>query len=326
MKQEKVLVSQETAPVQFLNKDGQIENLGSVVQRVYEGEDVQRLVFASNREEKEFRLGASRETENIFVNHVEPMQVLHDHGYEQRDTVLAMGGTELFTVWENPNGQTFEDPLTWDNDIWSHRIELPGTGNLTESIIQRGSIRPGRGISFQRGFFRMICSNGLVSEVLGLGKVRFNAGNWSPSSLEEELFGESVEVLAREHMMGDRLGSRYSVNRFSGLLDTLQTVEDQDEYLATLPKFVRPMVSPFSRSPKWYLDELKGQADLFYASGLKDVHELDVANMMTNAMNRPRFGKVKEGEERVTRSPNFIVENMNSLTKAASSLIGVYSL
>lgn len=326
MKQEKILVSQDTAPVQFLNKDGQVETLGNVIQRVYEGENVQRIAFDSKRDEKEYHLGATRETDNTFVNHVEPMQVLQERGYVQKDTVLAMGGTELFTVWENPNGQTFEDPLTWDNDIWSHRIELPGAGNLTESIIQRGSIRPGRGISFQRGVFRMICSNGLVREVLGLGKVRFNTGNWSPRSLEEELFGADVEVLAREHLMGDRLGSRYSVSRFSGLLDTLQTVDSQDAFLDTLPKFVRPMVTPFTRAPKWYLDELKGQAELFHMSGIKDVHELDVTNMMTNAMNRPRFGKVKEGEERVSRSPNYIVENMNSLTKAASSLIGVYSL
>lgn len=326
----KVVVSEESKPVEFLDNDGNVQSLGNVVSRVYEGEDVQRHTFKSIRgndgDGVEYMLGTSRERENVFINHVEPMQVLHDHGYQKRDMVLAMGGTELFTIWDNPEGVEYDDPILWDKSMWAHRSDLGGS--LTESIIQRGSIRPGRGISFQRGLFRMICTNGLVSEILGLGKVRYNPGNWNPQSLEADLFGQDVAVLAQEQIMGERIGNKYSVTRFGNLMKNLRErpAEEKAEYLAGLPKFVRPMVSPFGRVPKWYLEEIEKQTELFDASGLQDVHELDVSNILTNAMNRSRFGVLQEGEERQTRSINFMVENMSSLTENAGSLMGVYSL
>ncbi|KKL82287.1 hypothetical protein LCGC14_1986270 [marine sediment metagenome] len=328
---EKVIVSETTQPVQYLDDDGKTQTLGNVVSRTYKGEDVQRFMFESNRGGEEgtnYMLGASRERDIAFINHVEPMRVLQDNGYVKRDMVLAMGGTELFTVWDNPDGQIFDDPILWDKRMWQHRESLPGTGNLTESIIQRGSIRPGRGVSFRRGFFRMICSNGLVSEVLGLGKVRFNPGNWNPESLQDALFGKDVTTIAQEHIMGERVGNRYAVQQFGSLMKNLRekNSDEKTEYLTSLPKFVRPMVSTFTRVPKWYLKELEKQTEMFDASGLLNIHELDVSNILTNAMNRNRFGVLQEGEERVNRSINFMVENMPSLTENAGSLMGVYSL
>lgn len=328
---EKVVVSETKQEVEYLDNAGDVQSLGKVISRTYHGEDVQRFTFESTRggeEGKSYMLGASRERDIAFINHVEPMQVLQDNGYVKRDMVLAMGGTELFSVWDNPNGQKFNDPILWDKLMWQHRANLPGTGNLTESIIQRGSIRPGRGVSFRRGFFRMICSNGLVSEVMGLGKVRFNPGNWSPKSLEESLFGKDVATIAQEHIMGERLGNKYSVRQFGSLMKNLRekNTDEKAEYLTSLPKFVRPMVSTFTRVPKWYLEELENQTEMFGKSGLEDIHELDVSNILTNAMNRNRFGVLQEGEERVNRSINFMVENMSSLTENAGSLMSVYSL
>lgn len=323
MTQEKIVVKQSQRPVEFLNDAGNVEVLGNLISRTYLGEDVQRHEFEATRTDRSYLLGTSREGMQ-FINHVEGMQVLHDHGYVKRDMVLTMGGTELFAVWDNPEGVTYDDPILWDKSIWDHRSELGGT--MTESIIQRGSIRPGLGTSFQRGFFRGICSNGLVAELLSLGRVRYNVSNWSPANLEEDLFGQDVAVLKQEQLMGERVGTNRSVARFGELLKTLRQTEDRPEYLASLPKFVRPMVAPFARVPKWFLESVEKQTELFVASGLKDVHELDVSNILTNAVNITRFGDVPEGEEREARSPNFMITNMNSLTEKAGSLIGVYSL
>ncbi len=323
MTQEKIVVSESQRPVEFLNDAGKVQELGKVISRRYQGENVERHEFAATLTERSYPLGTSKEGIQ-FINHIEGMQVLHDHGYVKRDLVLAMGGTELFAVWYNPEGVTYDDPILWDKSIWKHRSDLGGT--MTESIIQRGSIRPGIGTSFQRGFFRGICSNGLVVELLALGRVRYNVSNWSPANLEEDLFGQDVAVLKQEQLMGERVGTDRSVARFGELLKTLRQTENRPEYLASLPKFVRPMVAPFARVPKWYLESVEKQAELFVSSGLKDVHELDVSNILTNAVNLPRFGVVVEGEEREARSPNFMITNMNSLTEKAGSLIGVYSL
>ncbi len=327
---EKVVVSEKTQPVEYLDDDGKTQSLGNVVSRTYEGEDVQRFTFQSNRGEggTEYLLGASRERDIAFINHKEPMKVLMDKGYVKRDMILAMGGTELFTIWDNPDGQKFNDPILWDKKMWAHREEIEGIGKLTESIIQRGSIRPGRGISFTRGFFRMICSNGLISEVMGLGKVRFNPGNWSAKNLESALFGKDVIEIAQKQIMGERVGSSVAVQQFGNLMKNLRksSVDEKSDYVDSLPRFVRPMVSTFARVPKWYLGEVEKQTELFGASGLQDIHELDVSNILTNAMNRNRFGVLQEGEERTNRSINFMVENMSSLTENAGSLMGVYSL
>lgn len=329
MTQEKVIVSEKSQKVHHLGTDGKRQLLGEVISRTYQDEDVQKFTFASNRGDgTEYHLGASKERDIAFINHYEPMKVLQDNGWVQRDKLLAMGGTELFTVWDNPNGQKFNDPIFWDTDMWSHRKDIEGVGELTESIIQRGSIRPGRGISFRRGFYRMICSNGLVSEVMGLGKVRFNTGNFTPTNLQNALFGKDVVTLAQEHIMGERLGSSASVVQFGGLMKNLRQLktEEREEFVNGLPKFARKMVSTFTRVPKWYLEELEKQTAMFVASGLQDIHELDVTNILTNAMNRNRFGKLQEGEERTNRSIHFMVENMASLTENAGSLMGAYSL
>lgn len=327
---EKVIVSEKTQPVEYLDGEGKTCSLGNVISRTYKNEDVQKFTFESTRGEDNtsYMLGTSREHDIAFINHVEPMQVMVDNGYIKRDMVLAMGGTELYTIWDNPNGQKFNDPILWDKKMWAHREDIVGVGELTESIIQRGSIRPGRGISFRRGFFRMICTNGLVSEVLGLGKVRFNPGNWSAKNLQDALFGRDVVTIAQEHIMGERLGSNHAVQQFGKLMKNLRksSSDERTEFVSSLPRFVRPMVSTFARVPKWYLGEIEKQTDMFGASGLQDIHELDVANILTNAMNRNRFGVLQEGEERINRSINFMVENMSGLVENAGSLMGVYSL
>lgn len=318
---DKVVVREQKKPLTYYTADGQTKKIGDVVSRVYEGENVMRHTFQNASSGLEYRLGVGSEVPAAFINLREPMKVMLDAGWEVKDLHLARGGIEHAITWENPNAEPLEDPILWDRDEWQFQVDRGLPTTLTEGIVQRGSIRPGHGINFQHGYFRLVCTNGLTGELFG-SSVRVTPRNWDAASLAEDLFGAPV-ARSNDHVLGGIVGNRQGVRRFAETLNRLAT---DDDYVESLPRYVQEVVAPFSRVPQWYLSELQNQATVFVENGPQDAREIDISNMLTNAMNLHRFTPLAEGEDRQSRSLVRMHRNMNSLAAKSTALVGIHSL
>lgn len=305
--QEKVLVSEEQQDVTILNAQGELESLGMVHTRIYEGENVQRHHFESF--EKVYALGPTSQQWQ-FVNHSAAMQPLMDQGWELKTSTLGRGGLDLHSIWIDPSGPRFPDPINWDQEFW------PGgasAGGISPTIIMTSAIRPGKGIRFRQGYFRQICSNGLVSELMGLTSAFFTHRTWDADALVEQLFGTDIPALIDS---GPYIGNMNGLVRFVELLNRA-TDEDESEMPTLLPYFVEDMLSPLTNLPNWFTTKAIAQFTAMVNAD-NNVYALDVVNAFTNAIS---LG-VQE-EDRAAMKP---LQRIPSLTRNASKLIGILSL
>lgn len=270
------------------------EVLGQIVSRVYQGENVQRHHFEAQGKDplKPYKLGPTT-TEFKFFDWPELVQPILDQGFGIKKLELSRGGLKAHIIFSNPSN-TFKDPLNWDKKVW-------GTSKqLEDSVVFQGGIRPGSGFHYQRGFFRMVCTNGLVIETLSMGKGDYNHQNFKPNSLAEALFSKS---LAPDQ--GPIIGSSKGLAKAVELIGTVRP--------DNLPFFMKEFVSPLEDLKGQFASNAVTQFELLVNSK-NEIHEIDIANGLTSAMNQL--------EEAPDRLPHQILNIQRSLTK----LTGIYSL
>lgn len=268
--------------------------LGQIVSRVYEGENVQRHHFEALGKDpmKPYKLGPTT-SEFRFFDWPSLVQPVIDQGFGIKKLELSRGGLKAHIIFSNPE-RTYADPINWDKKVW-------GTSKqLEDSVVFTGGIRPGSGFHYQRGFFRMVCTNGLVIETLSMGKGDYNHQNFKPESLAEALFSKALSP-----DQGPVIGTSQGLRQATQLLGK--------ERPENLPFFMKEFVSP--------LEDLKGEfasnaVDQFelLCNARKEIHEIDIANSLTSALN-----KMQDPPDRL---PHQILNIQRSLTK----LTGIYSL
>lgn len=336
-----VPVGEKTRDVHHYTTTGQVVTLGQIISRNYKGEQAQRHYFHSAKGEegkpKTYRLGVSTH-QFKFVDHTVALDPLINRGYTIKDTVISRGGIHMYSVLERPDAVPINDPIDWDLQYWHGQS---GSGlqrvarELRESVVVFSAIRPGKGIKYHRGWFRMICSNGLVAELLRLGSAKLNHANWSGPSI---LNGLKLSEAFGEVQVGPYVGSQRGVTRLARLIESLitlpeteaETTDPEDgtvsasveELIRDLPLFIQDEVRPFLAMPIWFRQAL---ADQFYtmAANIREtqkVSALDVINAVTNPINLERFHAAE---------PHSVLRPLtrtNVLTTSASKLIGAFSL
>ncbi len=163
------------------------------------------------------------------------------------------------------------------------------------------------------GFFRAICSNGLVTKALGLADVRVNSHNINEISLAEELFGKVV--VSEEVLRGPQIGHKKGVIAFSKFL---RNYYENPEFVDAAPPFVKEMTSSFDNIPHWIGLNAVQQFEAM-ANMKGKPHSGDVVNAWTNAINY-------NPNEEENRSTSRGLRKLDVLTKNASDLISVYSM
>lgn len=325
-----IIVAERARSVHRYTQAGEVLELGTIVTRNYQNEQAQRHYFISTREDggdlrstpKIYRLGVTT-TQFRFVDHTVAIDPFLNRGYGVQDMIISHGGMNMYAVLSRPQARVIKDPIDWDLQYWpSEQSQKPR--ELRESIVVFSAIRPGKAITYRRGWFRLICTNGLVAEILNLGTMKFNHNTWSSTTLTQNL--DLLPKLNETIDLGPYIGTRRGAHRLGLLLEQLSISASEEgsekvdpKALEELPLFIRDEVGTFLRMPKWFLLPLAQQ---FYSIAELDrrIFALDVVNAITNPVNLERFQ---------SPSPHSILRPLtrsNALTSAASKLLGAFSL
>ena len=299
---EKVIVSEETNPVHiFEQKSLEKQQVGTVVSRIYEGESVQRHLFfpAEGVAQKEvYSLGPTT-TGFKFVDFTEAIEPFIEAGTLMTSR-LWRGGTCYQALLRMNDYSSIEDPIKWDKEIWSRNSH-----KLWDILELKASIKPGRGISVTRGFFRVICENGLISKILGMGHWNFSHLNFNAQDIISGASGGHTEI--PQIMIGNKQGAR----RFSELITPEREVPD-------IPYHLETSLNVLDRLPKWYIEDVRDQIGLFIENSTHDkMGPLDLLNILTTPFNM---------SERTDGSVARLSTKLESIVKASSTFIGPFSM
>lgn len=268
------------------------KTLGRIVSRVFEGESIQRHFYIpeivpdqmlGNRGHKikhEYSLGPTTDS-FTFTDHSEVLEPLINRGYELRSIRFSKGGLKLWSLLTPPDAFKMGDPINWDQKFWS------SGGNLMEAVQVTSSIGPGMGINYQWGWFRVVCTNGLISRILGLGGMSYSHTSWGV---------DKVFSFLDNHRLSDQInppiGSRRGVKRTAEILASL---DDEEQQASALPAPIRGILNPIVRMPKWYREDLREQFGYLYDQGPEEVTSLDLLNSVTSPLN---YRNQVQGENR----------------------------
>lgn len=269
--------------------------LGQIVSRVYEGEDVQRHHFETLNKKEEvqtYKLGPTT-TEFKFFDWPQLINPILDQGFGIKKLELSRGGLKAHVIFSDPT-RTYKDPIGWDKGVWG------SSKQLEDSVVFTGGIRPGSGFHYRRGFFRMVCTNGLVIETLEMGHGDYNHQNFKPASLADALFAKALTP-----QDGPVIGTSLGLSKAVQLIGSPRP--------ENMPSFLSDLVSPLEELNGQFASNAVSQFELLINSQ-KEVHEIDLANGLTSAMNMLKDPPAK--------LPHQILNIQRSLTK----LTGIYSL
>jgi hypothetical protein len=329
-----IVVGERTRDVHAYQTDGSVKTLGKVITRNYRGEHAQRHAFVSAEDQKLYKLGVST-NQFRFVDHTVALDPMMNRGYTLKDAVYSRGGVHMYAVLERPDAAEIQDPMSWDLQYW-HDARGEGLNRvprqLRESVVVFSSVRPGKGIKYNRGWFRLICTNGLVAEVMKLGAAKLNHVNWASENVVKGLrLTDRLETVD----MGPVAGSARGARRLADLLDQFATLPETESIdpedgtagpsieraVAELPLFIQDEVSTFLTMPQWFRGSLSAQFRALADGKAKNekVFVLDVTNAVTNPINL----------ERITEEPRSVLRPLMrqaTMITAAAKMIGAYSL
>lgn len=356
-----VIVSENARGVHLIDQTSlQSHEIGTLVSRIYEGESVQRHFFIEgvNPSEyfgeesipggvKTYRLGPTT-TDWEFVDHPDVLNPLLQMGFTISKLFYGRGGLTMSAILNPPDFKIQEDNVSWDYEFWQeYRKNTPLVDyGIIESVVVTSSIKPKKAINYLRGWFRLICTNGLMGSVFSWPKLRMNHNYFDPSRVEEYLNDYAVGGQF-EFSRGPFIGTGRGIGRLqswlqdyvathSANLEDLEDSDDEDDSASVsttysgnllpdieeeeVPFSVRQSLEPINRMPNWYALSLAEQFELM-ANGLGSgkVYAADMLNAITNpfyARNlvEPEF------------SPIRLMSKTESLFKSFSDLVGAFSL
>lgn len=285
--------------------------VGTAQVRMYEGENVFRndAYQPFETEPKSFK---PTKNEWLPFDHFDALQPLLDEGWQIQKMYTNRGGLNGIFQLTNPNGLRWDDVFTADQEVWG--ADVGKKDGLMELIQIHHNISPGGYAKYNRGFFRLVCTNGLVREELELGTYRANANNFDPQALVQEML--NTPRITADQILGPVAGSARGAQKFS---DFIERFYIDPESNANLPRVAKEMARPFESVPHWV-----GLNAITQFAGLKDqkrdVREMELMNAWTGAMNQPAY----DGDE--NRSRVGVLNKVNSLTTASANLMGIFSL
>lgn len=298
-------------PVHSVTEDGQKVQVATANVRMYEGESVWRNSVLPQFETEEKQLKSTNKAWHP-LDHYDALEPLLEAGWQFAQYDINRGGLNGRFLMTHPEGVRYQDLFDWDSDIWNHR-DRDKDGGITEAILVQSPIRPGAPKTYRRGFFRFVCTNGLVDSALDLAVLKMNAENWSMADLQEKIL--ATPHVTEEMIRGEKVGTPRGSQKFFEFLERYY-LEPDNASVRDLPAFARDLIRPFDNIPEWV--GLNAISQFHAISEAKvPVHRMDVMNAWTGAINMPSDTE---------HSVQGVLNKVERLTSATADLIGVYSM
>lgn len=330
MKQRTVVVNAQTTPVYSIDPLGYKVEVGAIEASTFEGEGLQRLQF-HDLDGKGYSLGHATDKWQI-VDHFEVLNPFIQQGWTVAKLGTTRGGMVQFTQLKPPTPLVFSDIVSWDLDLWQER-GYRGDLNVQESLIIISSVKPKKALSFRQGWFRSVCTNGMVSEVFGLGSLRMSHSTYSFERLAEWIRLTRVKItVVGETLAGPYIGTKHGADKLISVIDRhllpvapidSDDESDEDDNIIDLeptnklvPLFVQKELKLLERQPKWYLEGLKSQLLMMVDKKISDdIHAFDMVNCVTSPVSL-----------NPSRAVGRSMMNTNNVGQSTMSLIGGMSL
>lgn len=273
--------------------DGTRELAGHLVTRSYESESgrAKRLDYLPVGSEKSFSLGVTTRVTRLL----DPWQVSEpfiNRGFEPKILKITHGGTDMFGLFANDE-YTYdfgeENPLVLSFGVW-HRTH------------------PGKATIVRGGFFRFICTNGLVSAILELGFLKVNHARIAVSEIESLVSGVSREFVANGY--GDLA---FPSKGLAKTINVINNTTNSDD-LVDLPEILVNALKFFiSRTPK-FRESMLSNLDKLMTMTNKPTR-LQVVNAVTNV--GLEYGNIEDRPADLYWSLNPTISNLYNIAHMA---------
>lgn len=281
----KVEAFERSRSLYTIDKEGQKVRVATATHRDYEQDRRVRHTTMQN-DHNLIHLGNTRDVWNL-VDHYQVAEPLLKAGFTNVQLLNHRGyGAQMQAVLSNPD-LTYKDVIGWDSALFPNgdpnsELQLAASINTT--------LRPGQSIKVTFGFFRILCQNGLISNVLDMGHQYFNHGNFFADKNGEEngprWIRETSEILADQLSDGNilelpSLKPRIDSQALDWGIEVLKRSTEDETYIQNLPDFAR---KPFDRLIRHL--PARGayvlQESLQQAKNAGDVGLLDILSILTN--------------------------------------------
>lgn len=244
---------------------------------------------AESGEERQFSLGLSKGTFK-FVDHVKMLTPFLDAGFSFHGISQVRGGSRAMALLKYEK-ITIPDPIHWDHSLYKNTK----SNRLVLSLGVWMDSRAMYGLHAVAGFFRQICSNGLVSTVMGMGKMNMGARHFSGDRLNEW-----ARTLTQESH-GLPKFQQCSTKALAWPERALRRVAEDPEQLEEYPEIARaPLEQLLELLPSKVFDPLADQLKLMKSEADR-FSPLDLLNAITFAEKKSKGSGLAIRRERVMK-------------------------
>lgn len=263
------------------NGNWELKETGNIIATDYDNNsEVRRLYYEPHDENKRYKLGTATGNYRL-VDHADIVQPFLDAGFEPGVVTARRGGLKLAATLYHPDF-ALDDTISWDNPLYDRtrndRIYM-GVGLWTDAAT-------GHGIRVNVGFFRSICTNGLVSHILELGEKTFSSQHFTPEALRGWVNDTTNKWGATVEEMNLRRLPTTALDWPLNLLKDYAT--NGPSVFETMPRFVRETSQAFVQGmSQWMTAGVIEQLSLL-RSHQEHFTPMDIVNGVTNlAYGRP---------------------------------------
>lgn len=228
-----VTVNTNTRDITYYDTAGELKTLGRLGIDKY-GDEANRLIFVPHSEnnwapatkgaDNPYVLGYGSGSLN-FVNPSDVQELILDMGFEIDKQYAFKGGTQMQTLFRHPKIE-FPDAFDYDLDFWKKIYE--GRGRELKQGMYAGAtletnVQPGRvaaRISF--GIYRLICTNGMVGEMLGIKSVDVKHGGFSEKLVKEAMHKRFGYIDGEVAPTGPSVTTAYNLKKAFSVLNDYQ--------------------------------------------------------------------------------------------------------
>lgn len=259
-------------PVRGYDRNGDVTALGMLVQRDYErtGRDhgVARRSFLVSQSGDQYALGLCSQHTRIIDPYTLARPLVEVYGLKPVIASYARGGAKTFLVL------SLQQP--------EYAVDIAGETSYPAVGIWH-QMHVGHGTLCLMGYFRTLCTNGLIAQMLRLGSLRLTKSADDLPQLISSWYQESVAKLQKN---GSGIWSPYPHMKGISRLITLLEREDLDSIPPVLRDLLRPLL--YARSSMHFRERLLEEL----ASLHRTSTTLDIVNAVTNT------GRIWEVEKR----------------------------
>jgi hypothetical protein len=257
-------------PMYTFDENGKKTALGLVRYRDYEADRKLRVAYFG--EDTAHPLGKASGNFRI-VDHWTAAQPLLKAGFKVDMLRHFRDGAELFAVLTHPD-LTMRDVIDWDADMYNGQ---PTTMRM--AIRLRNNLNIGNSIRYDIGFFRVICTNGLIASALDMGNAAFTHRIFETPKLKQWV-DDTIN-----NWTGGRQLRDVEAKALDWPIQTFTEILEDPGYVNRLPAFARiPAQHLLNKMPQWSRVQLVEQMQSMRQNS-EVITALDLLNAVTNLNN-----------------------------------------